>query len=238
MPRPAEMTCPTVRDRLDPLLDGDLTGAAEARLRAHLESCPTCREELRLARGLRQALREGLPTLQCPPEVSARVLSIARDEAAREDARTAAPSTPPERFSTRLRRWLAGDGLAQLRPATTFAAVAALVLLLLAVPFVLRDALSPGSDQNAPHSTPVVATSGEAPEYTAEEIAQAEEQARLVLAAIAQVGRGAGRTVRDEVFEGALTQPAQQVMDSLRGGIAEAHPFDRPNEADRSGRRP
>jgi len=237
MPRPAETTCPAVRDRLDPLLDGDLTRAEESRLHAHLEGCPACREELRLARDLRRALRDGLPTLECPPEVSARVLAIARDEVARGGAHCATGRTDTrEPLADRLWTWLTGGGLGHLRPAATLAAVAALLLLLVAVPVALREVLFPGPGPTAPE----VAT-GTTPEYTAEEIAQAEQQARLVLAAVAQVGRGAGRTVRDEVFEEALVQPARRVMESLQGGATETsgpHAAERRSEADGSGRRP
>jgi len=239
MPRPAETTCPAVRDRLDPLLDGDLARAEESRLHAHLEGCPACREELRLARDLRRALRDGLPTLECPPEVSARVLAIARDEVARGGAHRATDRTDRrEPLAERLWTWLTGGGLGHLRPAATLAAVAALLLLLVAVPLALREVLFPGPGPG--QTAPEVAT-GSAPEYTDEEIAQAERQARLVLAAVAQVGRGAGRTVRDEVFEEALAQPARRVMESLQGGATEAsgpHASDRPSEADGSGRRP
>lgn len=244
MPRPADMSCSAVRNRLDPFLDGDLTRTEQDRLSAHLEDCPACREELHLARDLRRALRDGLPTLQCPPEVTARVLAVAREESARAEGPPAAThealgETLGETLGQRLRAWLAGGaGPGHLRPATTLAAVAALLLLLVAVPLALRNALSP---DGPPGQTAPEVAAGNDPEYTAEEIAQAEHQARLVLAAVAQVGRGAGHAVRDEVFEEAIAQPARRVMESLQGGGSGAggvHEPDRPSEADRSERRP
>ena len=94
-----------------------------------------------------------------------------------------------------------------------------------AVPFVVRTVLTPEGADRAGGPRQAVQTperptpSGRAgelpPEYTPEQVARAERQARLVLAAVAQVSRGAGRAVQDQVFEQALMRPARHAVESL-----------------------
>lgn len=231
MPRPAELSCASVRDRIDPWLDGDLDGRNEALVRVHLDDCAACREELRLARKLRHALKSGLPTLTCPPRVSAEVLRQARAEVqARTDLDTGAETRTPREASpaalgwwTRLHDWLAVRPVAS--PVASWAAVAALLLIVAAVPFVVRSVLSPEQTDRAGTSAqavqapeppaPATQSAESSPEYTPEQIAQAERQARLVLAAVAQVSRGAGRAVQDQVFDQALMRPARRAVESL-----------------------
>jgi|GEM_PF-1490948 len=228
MPLPAELSCDSVRDRLDPLLDGDLGQIDEAAVRQHLDACAACREELQLAHKLRDALRSGLPALTCPPAVTAEVLRVAREEAlgAPAQRRTSAPVAARPAWWDRLHAWLAVRPAAS--PVASWVAVAALLLIVAAVPFIVRTVLSPersGSATQATQTTrpalpaPSTGSTGspaaESPEYTPEQIARAERQARLVLAAVAQVSRGAGRTVRDQVFEQALMRPARHAVESL-----------------------
>lgn len=221
----AERACGAVRRRLDPLLDGDLDRRDEDRLRRHLEACPACREELELARRLRAALRDGLPTLACPPEVTAEVLRRAGQEA-REKGRNADRSSR--------RGWLAalGDRLAApldritppaLSPAASWAAVAALVLLVALLPFAIREIVTPQQPGGSAGGPPVSAERSDATStgpsgYTDQEVERAERQARLVLAAVAQVGRGAGRTVQDRIIEEALVRPTRRAVASLDDG--------------------
>ena len=232
MPRPAELQCTWVRERIDPWLDGDLGGGDESLIRRHLDDCAACREELRLARDLRRALRSGLPTLACPPRVTEEVLRRARaDVKAANDARspeTAAADSPWRVGWRRLHDWLTVRPAAS--PVTSWAAVAALLLLVAAVPWVVHTVLSPegagrtvGPQQavQAPdHPVPALTPSGgdAATEYTPEQIAQAERQARLVLAAVAQVSRGAGRAVQDQVFEQGLMRPGPSRRRESRAG--------------------
>jgi anti-sigma factor RsiW len=240
MPRPAEGTtrpaagaCAWVRERIDPLLDGELAAAEEAKLQGHLSACPACRSEVALARSLQGALRDGLPPLTCPPEVTARVMQIARREEAgralpRSRARSEArPEARPESDgSGGLAAWLAGllGGSGLLRPAL---AAAALVLLL-AAPFVYRSLLAPGrpaapavatlppSQTAAPGAEAGGAAAAAGVEgYSPEEVAEARAQARLVLAYVAEVGRNAGRAVQDDVFADGIVRPTRRAVESL-----------------------
>lgn len=67
-----KLRCEEVLDVLEPWMDGDLPTAEEARVRAHLDSCPSCAAELALARAIQSELRS-LPLPDCPPEVLERV---------------------------------------------------------------------------------------------------------------------------------------------------------------------
>jgi len=248
MPRPAELSCTAIRDRIDPWLDGDLDARTEAGVRRHLDDCAACREELRLAQSLRQALRSGLPTLTCPPRVTEEVLRRARAEAAPQ-SEPATAHRGPERIGTagsgpgwwqRLHDWLTVRPAAS--PVATWAAVAALLLVVAAVPFIVRTLLAPidsgraGSTRQAIQTPrePSSAAAGSAAEYTPQQIAQAERQARLVLAAVAQVSRGAGQAVQDQVFAQGLMRPARHAVESLEQ--ADASPDRAP--ADRERRQP
>jgi hypothetical protein len=103
----------------------------------------------------------------------------------------------------------------------SWAAVAALLLVVAAVPFVVRNLLAPeGSGRTAGPRQAVQAPERPTPperagEYTPEQVAQAERQARLVLATVAQVSRGAGRALQDQVFEQAVMRPARRAVESL-----------------------
>lgn len=57
---------------LDDYVDGALEEDRRRQFEEHVESCAACRDELDLALELQQALGS-LPTMQCPPEVVARV---------------------------------------------------------------------------------------------------------------------------------------------------------------------
>lgn len=75
--RVEEFTCAEVQDRLDAWIDGDLDPAEAGVLEAHVERCPECDGERRLAEEIRETLR-GLPELDLPD----RVMEVVRDETA------------------------------------------------------------------------------------------------------------------------------------------------------------
>lgn len=210
---PGLVTCGRVREWIDPFLDGDLPRPRGEALEAHLEACPDCRSELAMARRLREAMREGLPMLSCPPEVTAEVLRIAREEAAGAPG-TARASRRPARIAGRLAAWLGGGGV--LRPALV---AAALVLLVVAAPFLYRSVV-PSAPGTQPGAAPVAV---QAPEYSPEEVAEAEAQARLVLAYVASVGRDAGRAVQEDVFDPGIARPTRRLVEGLQAaGLAPA----------------
>ena len=194
------LACERARDRIDPYLEAELSRPEAAELGAHLADCPDCRAELAMARRLREAMQDGLPMLACPPEVTARVLA-----AAREDAREKA-----ERRRPTLYRWWAGLGEEAPRPLRPLWAAVAVLLLLVAAPLLYRSVMPPPAGE-APE---VAAGEGET-RYSAAEIARAEEEARLVLAYVAAVGRDAGRAVQEEVFTGGIGRPARRLIEGL-----------------------
>jgi hypothetical protein len=210
---PGVVTCGRVREWIDPFLESDLARPQTEALEAHLEGCPDCRSELAMARRLRDAMREGLPMLTCPPEVTAEVLRIAREEAAGAPAAERPGRRSGPGLAARLAAWLGGGG--SLRPALV---AAALVLLLLAAPLLYRAVVP-----SAPEAPPTVADAPDAPgaPYSAAEVAEAEEQARLVLAYVASVGRDAGRAVQEDVFDTGLARPTRRVVEGLQAaGLA------------------
>ncbi len=225
--------CARARDWVDPYLDGldgldgpeDLESGEDGSepeagldpvhrlaLEAHLADCPDCRAEIALARRLRDELREGLPLLSCPPEVSDEVLRIAAAEAAEREAEAARPARGGRPgLAERLRGWLTGGGA--LRPA--FAA-AALLALLLAAPVLYRSVLGPEPGEPRTASGDGAPAGTEELEYTAAEVAEAEEQARMILAYVASVGRDAGRTVQEDVFDRGIVQPTRRAVEGLQ----------------------
>lgn len=211
---PGLVTCGRVRDRIDPFLDGELPRPEEEALEAHLPDCPDCRSELAMARRLREAMRDGLPLLACPPEVTAEVLRIARQEAGETATGTAPrPRRPSPGLAERLLDWIGGGGV--LRPALV---AAALVLLAVAAPVLYRSVVP-----SSPHSPAAVAERAPEPPYSAREVAEAEEQARVVLALVASVGRDAGRAVQEDVFDPGIARPTRRIVEGLQaGGLAPA----------------
>ena len=201
-PGAGALACERARDRIDPYLEDELSWRQAGEVEAHLAACPDCRAELAAARRLRAAMRDGLPMLACPPEVTARVLAVARAEAEAAEGTSGGPVE-----DSRLRRWRAWLGEGWMRPAL---AAAAVLLLLVAAPLLYR-ALAPAP----PGEAPVAARDGGEPAYSAEEIARAEEEARLVLAYVASVGRDAGRTVQEEVFTEGIGRPARRMIEGL-----------------------
>jgi anti-sigma factor RsiW len=186
--------CARFRETLEAYLDGDLPPAEAERARAHLEAeappndagdvpgCAACRREVRRATRLRVALR-GLPAEACPDGVAARVLAVAREEAALR-GRTA-------------RRFGAGAPARWLRLGALAAAAAALLWL------GVRATQEP-----APR--PVAVQAGV---YTAEELARAEVELRLALGYVAAIGRRSGVTLRDDVLVGEVLEPSAAALE-------------------------
>jgi anti-sigma factor RsiW len=224
---PSPPECERARDRIDPYLEDELSRREAAEVAAHLAVCPDCRAELAMARRLREALRAGLPMLACPPEVTDRVLAIAREEEAaaaailRPAPAELAPRPGPGSRQPTLRRWRTWFGEGMLRPAL---AAAALLALLLAAPLLYRAVVPP------PAEAPELAAGEGEPVYSAEEIARAEEEARLVLAYVAAVGRDAGRAVQEEVLAGGIGRPARHLIEGLEAAGLGLQPSPAPAE--------
>ena len=63
-----DKSCEWVKERIDAFLDDDLSREDGASLEAHLAQCYSCREELDLARQVRQEI-SALPQKKCPQRV-------------------------------------------------------------------------------------------------------------------------------------------------------------------------
>jgi hypothetical protein len=169
-------------------------------------------------------MREGLPMLSCPPEVTARVLAVAQEEA-RGQGEAPRPT---------LLRWWAWLGEGAPRPLRPLWAAVAVLLLLVAAPLLYRSMMPPPAGE-APE---VAAGEGET-RFSAAEIARAEEEARLVLAYVAAVGRDAGRAVQEEVFTGGIGRPARRLIEGLEAaGLGREPSPPAPSEAPRERRTP
>jgi Putative zinc-finger len=85
------MTCSTVRPKLAGYLDDAITGAAQARERArvreHLESCASCREELQRFRKL-AVLLSRVPRSAPPADLAVRIRVAAAQSTAAQDVPT------------------------------------------------------------------------------------------------------------------------------------------------------
>src|SRR5215213_6040910 len=62
-------------DALSALVDGELDPEEEAAVRAHVDGCPTCADELEGIRRSRRVVRL-LPAVDVPEDVTARLLAI------------------------------------------------------------------------------------------------------------------------------------------------------------------
>jgi anti-sigma-K factor RskA len=94
---------------------GALSEDEAAELRAHIEECAACREQVARLTAVAAALGRGVPPVAAPPELRRRVLGVVEAEAA-----LFAAAERPSRPSRGARAWL--------RPAYALAAVAALAL--------------------------------------------------------------------------------------------------------------
>lgn len=71
-----DASCQEIREHLQELMDAALTPDLEARLRAHLETCPACAGELALQRQIRRRVAAELPRREPPVELRRKVQEI------------------------------------------------------------------------------------------------------------------------------------------------------------------
>jgi anti-sigma factor RsiW len=184
-----------VLDVLDEYLDGELVATEAARVRRHVEGEAAAGGDEGCAlcrRELRRAelLRaalRALPEERCPDAVVERVRELALEES------TGPSKVLPWRGSAAA-RWLRLGGLA--------AAAAALLWL------GVRSSGTP-----APRAVAVQAQH----EYSAEELARAEEELRLALGYVAAIGRRSGVALRDEVLVGEVLEPSADALERAFG---------------------
>jgi anti-sigma factor RsiW len=73
-PHDDDLGCARVSESIESYLDGDLSTGESARTEGHLLTCPRCRHEMSLAKGVMKELRS-LPKLECPDRVTERVFA-------------------------------------------------------------------------------------------------------------------------------------------------------------------
>jgi anti-sigma factor RsiW len=194
--------------QLTDYLDGTLAPDARAAVEAHLTSCATCREEVRLASAGRQ-IATGLPEPATPPGLADAAIQEARGLAAGR-----APEVVPIDSGSRPRpttsRWLAIAG-----------AAAVVVLIAVAAPRIGR----PGTVQEA--AAPAAAAASAVPAATAVEVRHANVTfARLASAAQSLRSTadfaGAGAGASPEVTNGASAP--SPVLPPVFDGSLEASP--------------
>lgn len=192
--------------QLTDYLDGTLTPDARAAVEAHLTSCATCREEVRLATAGRQ-LATALPDPAAPPGLADAAIEEARGIAAGGTTKVV-PIDGGNRPRPTTSRWLAVAG-----------AAAVVVLIALAAPRIGQS----GTSQEA--AAPAAAAASAVPAATAVEVRHANVTfARLASAAqslrsTADVA-GAGAGASPEVTDGAQSPVFAPVFD----GSLEASP--------------
>ncbi|MEM9595594.1 MAG: hypothetical protein AAGD06_15085 [Acidobacteriota bacterium] len=177
-------------DLLEAYLDGDLEGEAAREFEARLRIDRDLAEELELARAVQSGLR-ALPRQSCPAPVTRAVLAQTVD-------------APVPFWRSLPKRLLAPAPLA----AAAFAAAATLALTV-----SLRMPLS--TPTPAALDVPALGTAavqGPADQPTAEDIAQAEEDVKLALAYLGQLGRKAGDSVRRDLIEERLVAPVRRTF--------------------------
>lgn len=182
------VSCGAVDAQLDAYFDGELSELDRARVERHVAHCADCAETLVALELLRDDLRAAHPLEACPPRVSAAVLELAERESAPMVRRSAAPA-----------RWASFFAGLAPTPAWRPVLVGATVALLLAVPLwhTLRGP-EPANEQGTA--------------LTAAELAQAEQEARLVLALVASIGEHAGARVREEILTNRIVEPTRRAF--------------------------
>lgn len=189
--------CPD--ELLEPYLDGDLDDGARTDLMTHLAECASCTAELERARAVRSALRE-LPIADCPSGVVDRVLDVARQE-------SAASLRPKVVTLGRNRRWAGRPHALWLTAAAAFLAAIAAVTLLDRGPLTSRS---------TPVSGPELGQQITTDHVTPEEVARAEQEARLALALFAQLSDRVGDIVQEEVIGRRISRAPSVALEAIR----------------------
>jgi anti-sigma factor RsiW len=202
-------TCSWILERIEPYVDGELSGAELESFEVHVESCETCRRELTRARMLTAELR-ALPRLRCPDRVVERAAArIAESGTGETGGREAAAETTTPAWFDRLRERFGGRSVPVLQPVA-----AAVLVVIVAALFVLFQ-----GEQDPYRGT------GELPaEIAALDISEEElELAKLdVMLAFAYVNKYNRRTAEIITQEGI----SDRVLETLeRSVIDHAIPF-------------
>lgn len=187
-------TCRFVDERLDAYFDGELGELERARVGRHLAHCPACANTVAAFDDLRLSLRQAHPREACPPAVTAAVLELAGREAARSASRA-----PNIGLGARL-----VAALTALLPSPVWrpVLVGSAAALLLAVPLWRTLAPGRGLDSAAAERA---------------ELAQAEQEARLVLAYVASIGESTGTKVRQEIMNHRIVEPTRRAFGFTAG---------------------
>ncbi len=190
----APMACTDLLERLEAHVDGDLAAAEVAEVEAHLEDCPACTAEYRLAAVVRRELR-ALPELAAPPAILSEItreVERARFRGPRRMARRGVRPVPGHR-----------------RPVWASLAAALFAAVVVAASLWRGPLTLPGE---------LTATADPAV------VARATEEARYALAYLTRVNRRAGLKLRDDLFVDRLARPsADSLSRSLSPRLGKTH---------------
>jgi anti-sigma factor RsiW len=191
------VTCGWVLDRIDPYIDGDLSGEERGTFEEHVEKCGNCGGELELARQVIGELRS-LPGHTCP----GRVIERAAGEIARYK---------PEPRRQRLAGWVGERVAFALRPAVA----AMIVVIAAAAVFVLtNDDISPFRSHR---------TGRQVSQVTDQDLEAAKQEVILAFAYVGEASRKTGYVVRDDVIGERVVAPVLKAVATARD-VASEHP--------------
>lgn len=188
IPRFEAPACAAVLTGLEAYVDGDLSVAEAAGVKAHLESCPVCAVEHRLALAVRRELRV-LPELDAPRSVLSEII---------EATEKAGRPVPFRRQGFGLAPWPSWARLAAAAVATSVLGAG-----------LWWGTLRPGPPVEAP-----VLAAGDTQVLAADPmaVARATEEARYALAYLTRVHRRAGLKLRDDLFIERVVRPSARSL--------------------------
>lgn len=177
--------CNDVLEHIEAYIDNDLSAEEVSHIDTHIQSCPSCSEELSFAREMQSELR-AFPRMECPDRVVEAVYQHIEQQGATKSA--SSPSSPSLWAS--VRAWWQS-----LRPSPVFVPALSLgVTAIVAVGawFLFR-----------PASTPTMSEA---------EIADAKRQVEWTLAYLGSVNTKVAAVATGEVVQSYIVHPVQRAV--------------------------
>lgn len=203
--RSETMNCESALDRLEAYVDGDLEDPRRLAIATHLESCPSCAAEHRLAVAVQTGLRQ-LPELDPPVDLIADILQQA------ELSRSGRPGLLSWRPRRRVGPQLVAPQRALSRRNPLCRGLLAAAILATAViggGLVVNWGMVTDS-RSDPNSTHDVASQPPTPDPA--EIAQATSEARYALAYLSRVSRKTGLELKNDLLIERLARPTARSL--------------------------
>ncbi len=185
--------CENVLDTLEDYIDGEFDDHRKSVVTAHLEGCPTCAAEHRLAIAVQSGLRQ-LPEVDAPAAILQELLQQAEPR-------------PAKLLSWRSRSLSEsyGDARHPKTPRRVMLAAAVLAIAMLGWGLLL-DWGPVFGPESASKALPNLASQPSIPDQA--KIAQATEEARFALAYLSRVSRRTGLELKQDLLADHLVRPA------------------------------